>query len=232
MKHPRSIVVDYLRNHFQGNNIGVAAAYLNHKESDTQSPSNILAGLWWQLVSERPIPVVVRQLYEKHHNQRTKPSLDEVRNIFHFTVAEYSKVFIVVDALDEYPASQRHILLDALATMAQNACMIITSRPHISPESLLRDPQVLEIHPREDDIRSYIKAQIYSQGSYLSEHVKTCPGLEEEINTKIIGTVKGMYVLLYLLSNHYESFRAGSYLQNSTWIRLLPSCRLKQFAKL
>ncbi|KAJ7233750.1 ankyrin repeat-containing domain protein [Mycena rebaudengoi] len=193
-----SIVVDYLRNHFQNNNIGVAVAYLNHKESDTQSPSNILAGLWWQLVSERPIPALVRQLYEKHHNQRTKPSLDEVRNIFHSTVAEYLKVFIVVDALDEYPASQRHILLDALAAMAQNTCMIVTSRPHIFPESLLRDPHTLEIRSREDDIRSYVKAQIHSPGSYLSKHVKTCPGLEEEIDTKIVGTVKGMFLLAKL----------------------------------
>ncbi|KAJ7270941.1 ankyrin repeat-containing domain protein [Mycena rebaudengoi] len=201
-----SIVVDYLRNHFQGNNIGVAVAYLNHKESDAQSPSNILAGLWWQLVSERPISPVVQQLYEKHQNQRTKPSLDEVREIFCSTVAEFSKVFIVVDAFDEYPEAHRFILLDTLATMGGTVSLMLTSRPNIAPESFFPTASVLEIRAKEEDIRRYVAAQI--QNSFrLSKHVKARPELREEIETKIAKNADGMFLLTKL---HIDSLATKS----------------------
>ncbi|KAJ7144588.1 hypothetical protein C8R44DRAFT_582826, partial [Mycena epipterygia] len=45
-----SIIVDHLRTAQDCPNIGVAAIYLNHKESDTHSPSSLLTSLWRQLV--------------------------------------------------------------------------------------------------------------------------------------------------------------------------------------
>ncbi|KAJ7270957.1 hypothetical protein C8J57DRAFT_295004 [Mycena rebaudengoi] len=189
-----SIVVDYLRNELQDNNTGVAAAYLNHKESDTQSPSNVLAGLWWQLTAERPISPTVQQLYEKHQNQRTRPSLDEVRSILAVTTAEYSKLFIVVDALDEYPEAHRDILLDALAAMGESVSLMLTSRPNVAPEAFFASASVVEVRAQEEDIRCYVKAQI--QKSFrLSKHVKARPELREEIETKIAENADGMFLL-------------------------------------
>ncbi|KAJ7270955.1 ankyrin repeat-containing domain protein [Mycena rebaudengoi] len=190
-----SIVVDYLRNELQGNDTGVAVAYLNHKESDAQSPSNVLAGLWWQLVAERPTSPMVQQLYEKHQNQRTRPSLDEVREIFRSTVAAYSMVFVIVDALDEYPEAHRDILLDALAAMGESVSLMLTSRPNVGPEAFFTTASVLEISAKDEDIRCYVEAQI--QNSFrLSKHVKARPELHEEIETKIAENADGMYVLM------------------------------------
>ncbi|KAJ7270945.1 ankyrin repeat-containing domain protein [Mycena rebaudengoi] len=201
-----SIVVDYLRNHLQNDNVGVAVAYLNHKESDAQSPSNILAGLWWQLVSKRPILPVVQQLYEKHQDQRTRPSLDEVCEIFHSTIAVYSKLFIVVDALDEYPEAHRHILLDALATMGESVSLMLTSRANIAPEAFFPTASVLEISANDEDIRCYVKAQI--QKSFrLSKHVKARPELHDEIETKIAENADGMFLLAKL---HIDSLATKS----------------------
>jgi hypothetical protein len=192
MKYTSSIVVDYLRNELLGNNTGVAAAYLNHKESDAQSPSNVLAGLWWQLVAERPISPVVQQLYRKHQNRHTRPSLDEVREIFRSTVTEYSRVFVVVDALDEYPEAHRDILLKSLAAMGESVSLMLTSRPNIYPESFLPTTPVVEVRAQEEDIRRYIGAQI--QNSFrLSRHVKAKPELHQDIETKIAENADGMY---------------------------------------
>ncbi|KAJ7271001.1 ankyrin repeat-containing domain protein [Mycena rebaudengoi] len=201
-----SIVVDYLRNNFQGNNTGVAAVYLNHKESEAQSPSDILASLWWQLASERLISPLVQQLYQKHQNRRTRPSLDEVRKIFHSIVAEYSRVFVVVDALDEYPEAHRHILLDALAVMGGSVSLMLTSRPNIAPEAFFPTALVLEISAKDEDIRCYVKAQI--QNSFrLSKHVRVRPELHKEIETKIAKNADGMFLLAKL---HIDSLATKS----------------------
>ncbi|KAJ7826800.1 hypothetical protein B0H14DRAFT_3467462 [Mycena olivaceomarginata] len=45
-----SLVIHHLRDQFRDGNIGVASIYLNHKETETQTPANLLAGLWKQLV--------------------------------------------------------------------------------------------------------------------------------------------------------------------------------------
>ncbi|KAJ7291398.1 ankyrin repeat-containing domain protein [Mycena rebaudengoi] len=192
-----SIVVDYLRNHLQSDGVAIAAAYLNHKESEVQSPSNILAGLWWQLVSERPISASVQKLYQKHQMQRTRPSLDEVRDIVRSAVEEWSRVFIVVDALDEYPEDHRRILLDTLAAIGV-VSLLLTSRPNIAPESFFPTAPVLEILAREDDIRRYIDAYIQTSAR-LSKHVQARPELRAEIELKIISNVDGMQVLLSFL---------------------------------
>ncbi|KAJ7270997.1 hypothetical protein C8J57DRAFT_1065115, partial [Mycena rebaudengoi] len=190
-----SIVVDYLRSHLQSNHVGVAVAYLNHKESGAQSPSNILAGLWWQLVADmkKLISPLAQQLYQKHQNRRTRPSLDEVRKIFHSTVAEYSKVFVVVDALDEYPEAHRHILLGALAAMGKSVSLMLTSWPNVAPEAFFTTTSVLKISAKDEDIHCYVKAQIQN-GFRLSKHVRARPELREEIKTKIAKNADGMYV--------------------------------------
>ncbi|KAJ7218761.1 ankyrin repeat-containing domain protein [Mycena rebaudengoi] len=191
-----SIIVDYLRSHMQSDSVAVAAVYLNHKESGVQSPSNILAGLWWQLVSERPISASVQKLYQKHQKQCTRPSLDDVRDIVRSAVAEWSRVFIIVDALDEYPEAHRRILLDTLAAIGA-VSLLLTSRPNIAPESFFPAALVLEICAREEDIRRYIDVHIQTS-SRLSKHVRVRPELRAEIESKIIGDVDGMFLLAKL----------------------------------
>ncbi|KAJ7291345.1 ankyrin repeat-containing domain protein [Mycena rebaudengoi] len=192
-----SIVVDHLRNHLQSDGVAVAAAYLNHKESEVQSPLNILAGLWWQLVSERPISAAVQKLYQKHQKQRTRPSLAEVCDIVRSTVAEWSRVFIVVDALDEYPEDHRRILLDTLAAIGA-VSLLLTSWPNIAPEAFFPTVPVVEIRAREEDIRRYIDVHIQTSAR-LSKHIQARPELRAEIESKIISNVDGMQVLLLFL---------------------------------
>ncbi|KAJ6579266.1 hypothetical protein DFH09DRAFT_1077552 [Mycena vulgaris] len=79
---PRSLVVNYPGNESQHRNVGVASAYLNHKETESQTPQNVLSGLW-----------------------RQNPS--QLQSM-HFTGII---VYFIVDALDEYPEEQHSILL-------------------------------------------------------------------------------------------------------------------------
>ncbi|KAJ7791990.1 hypothetical protein B0H14DRAFT_3160615 [Mycena olivaceomarginata] len=186
-----SMIVDNLRARFPSGDVGVACAYLNHKETDVQSPQNILAGLWRQFIIGRPIfsGSPAHELYLKHREQRTRPSMEEVHAVLRSAVAEYAKVYILIDALDEYPENQRYILLEVLATRGLKANLIVTSRPHITVDStLFPNMQALEIRATEEDIHRYLDGQI-ERSFRLSKHIQTRPELRREIETEIITNI-------------------------------------------
>ncbi|KAJ7465171.1 hypothetical protein FB451DRAFT_1041519 [Mycena latifolia] len=188
-----SIVVHHLRATLETRNIGVAAIYLNHQETEAQSLSNLLAGLWRQLIVRKPISPVVSELYAKHREQRTRPSLEEIDFVLCSTIAELSGVFIIVDALDEYPQQQRSVLLAHLSCLAAGsaASLMFTSRPHISINHVAESLQILEIRATEDDIRRYIDAAVL-KSSRLSKHIENRWALRDEIEEIIVRRSDGM----------------------------------------
>ncbi|KAF8139248.1 ankyrin repeat-containing domain protein [Mycena galopus ATCC 62051] len=196
-----SLVVDFLRTKFESENIGVACIYLNHKEIDDQTPSRLLAGLWRQLVLGRDVGSLAKDLYKQHQEKHIAPPLEEVAKVLRGSFAEFSKVFIIVDALDEYPDTQWWILLHQLTAMGSTTNLMITSRPHITPDTSLPNLAVLEIRATEDDVRRYIDAQI-QMAPRLSKHVRARPALREEILSRVSGSVDGMFLLAKL---HMES---------------------------
>ncbi|KAJ7249835.1 ankyrin repeat-containing domain protein [Mycena rebaudengoi] len=194
-----SIITEFLRSQFPNGNIGVACVYLNHKETETQSPENILAGLWRQLIFGKPLTSgsTAHGLYAKHHEKRTRPSLEEMHTVLHSAVGNYSKVYLIIDAFDEYPELWRHNLLKYLAGFQPELNLLLTSRPHVEPETFFPNTPSLEIRATEEDIRHYVEGQI--QGSpRLSKHVQSHPELRQEIETKIISKVDGMFLLAKL----------------------------------
>jgi hypothetical protein len=189
----RSMVVDHLDTQFKGKNTGVACIYLNHKEVDNQTPSRLLAGLWRQLVLDRNIGSIAKKLYKQHQEKGTAPSLEGVVDVLSSSCKEFAQVFIIVDAMDEYPEFQREILLKQLAAMGSNVNLMMTSRPNISLESSsFPNLEKLDIHAMEEDLRKYVDAQIGSSPR-LHMHVMKQSGLQEEIHSKINAqTVDGM----------------------------------------
>ncbi|KAJ7310860.1 ankyrin repeat-containing domain protein [Mycena albidolilacea] len=175
-----SMVVDHLGAVFRNNkDIGVACIYLNHKEADQQPPPKLLA----------------ENLYKQHREKGTVPSLEEVVNVLSSSLKEFLQVFIIVDAIDEYPELQREILLQQLAVMGSNVNLMITSRPNISPKpSSLPNLKTLDIQAAQEDIKAYINAQI-KLSPRLSKHIQKKP---------ITDTVAGMFLLARL---HIESLR-------------------------
>ncbi|KAJ7477011.1 ankyrin repeat-containing domain protein [Mycena galericulata] len=199
-----SMVVNHLRTRFQktSTNTGVACMYLNHKETETQTLASLLAGLWTQLIVEKPIPIAIFELYNHHRERSTRPSADEVHVILRdCAVTQYSKVYFIVDAVDEYPEDLRGLLLEKLGAMGPTVNVLITSRPHVNLAAFFPNLQTVEIRATEDDICRYVDTQILK--SYrLLKHVETRPELRDEIRSRVIGGVDGMFLLakLHLVS--------------------------------
>lgn len=187
----RSVVVKHLRNQFENTTIGVASVYLNHKETESQSCSNVLAGLWQQLVTDRTLSPTVHELYKNHCQKRTRPTVDEVFGILQSAIWEHSKLYFVVDALDEYPEDHRNILLKYLTMLGTAVNLMITCRPHISLDPFFPQVTTIKIRAKDNDIRRYVDNQI-KISSRLSRHVQSRPDLQGEIQSKIVENAKGM----------------------------------------
>ncbi|KAJ6596207.1 ankyrin repeat-containing domain protein [Mycena vulgaris] len=201
-----SMVIEHLGAQSPNQNIGIACIYLNHKETETQTPSNLLASVWRQLMFGKSISSFVHKLYQLHSEKRTPASLDEILQVLNSTVTEWSKVYIVVDALDEYPEDKRHILLGHLAGLGPSVSLMLTSRPHISLNATFPDLNTVDIRAHEEDVHKYVCQRI-KESPRLSKHVNAQPELQQELLTRITSHADRMFLLAKL---HIESLGAKS----------------------
>jgi len=206
-----SIVVDYLSVEFQNDtSIGIAYLYCSFRRQDEQNPTELLSSLLKQLVQgQLSVPESVRSLYERHKD-RARPSFDEILKVFHAVVADYSRTFIVVDALDECQVSngvRSKLLSELFRLQAQTgASLFATSRfiPEIEKE--FKGSILLEIRANNEDVQRYLDGHM----SRLPSFVSRSSDLKEEIKTEIIKAVDGMYVPLTLKWTHQVNTRPGS----------------------
>jgi Cdc6-like AAA superfamily ATPase len=192
-----SIVIDHLCETFQNEaDIGIAYLYCNYRRKEEQSPDQLLLSLVKQLVQELPsVPDGIKNLYERHKCRRTRPSFDEILTALHSIVADYSRVFIIIDALDECHGSdgyRQKLLSETFSLQAKTEVNIFaTSRfiPEITKK--FEGSVFLEIRASDEDVRRYLDGKIPLLRPFVSRSL----ALQEEIKTEIIKVVEGMYVL-------------------------------------
>jgi Cdc6-like AAA superfamily ATPase len=194
-----SIVVEELSTRFNNNsNIGIAYLYCNYQRQHEQKPEDLFASLLKQFVQEQPsIPNSVRTLYDRHKNKRTRPSLDEISGILQSVAAVYSRVFIIVDALDECQVSGgcQQRFLSGLFNL-QTKCgvnLFATSRPILSIEKEFEGNLNLEIRASEEDVRRYLDGHMFQLPGFVVRSLE----LQEEIKTHIVKAVDGMYEVCF-----------------------------------
>jgi hypothetical protein len=194
-----SIVVDELYKRFRGDNtIGIAYIYYNFRRQDEQKAVSLLASLLRQLSQERPpIADSVKTLYDYHKAKQTRPSLDEISAVLQSVAAAYSRVFIIVDALDECQISDgcRQRFLSGLFNL-QVKCginLFATSRPILSIEKEFEGNTMLEIRASEEDVRRYLEGHMFRLPGFIVRSLE----LQEEIKTNIVKAVDGMYVVYF-----------------------------------
>jgi predicted ATPase len=191
-----SIVVEDLCTRFQNDtSIGIAYVYCNFRLQQEQKPEDLLASLLKQLVQEKPAtPTCVKSLYERHKSKRTRPLFEEISKALQSVVADYSKVFIIIDALDECQVSdggRRRLLSEIFNIQAKTgASLFATSRfiPEIMKE--FEESISLEIRASDKDIQRYLDGHMLELPSFVVRN----HDLQEEIKTEITKAVDGMYV--------------------------------------
>ena len=196
-----SIVIEELTARFHNDkSIGIAYLYCNFRRQGEQKIDDLLASLLKQLAESQPsLPGTVKDLYDRHKTKRSRPSLYEVSKALQSVASLYSRVLIIIDALDECQASQgcRAILLSEMLSLQANcgANLFATSRfiPEITGK--FQGSISLEIRASEHDVRRYVDGHITCLPSFIGRS----PDFQEEVKTEIVEAVDGMYVTLIVL---------------------------------
>lgn len=106
-------------------------------------------------------------------------------------ISEYSKVFLVVDALDEYLEEQRDILLNFLSRLGPSVSVMLTSRPQIAIGHRISNFMTLEIRATADDISEYLDGQIQMSPRFC-RHLNAASDLREAIRREMVQHSDGM----------------------------------------
>ena len=179
----------------QTDEIGVACIYCNYNDQD-HTAVNLLSSLLQQLVQQQSnIPDTIANLYERHTEKRTRPSLTEFSSQLQSQLRRFSRVFIVVDALDECPEGKgnRESFLKELRKFPSNVHLLVTSRyiSDIGREFGRSTP--LQIHASNEDIGKYLETRIQGQPR-LEWHLTADPTLQSTIISTIVKKAHGMFV--------------------------------------
>lgn len=177
--------------------MAIACIYCSHKEQGKQTVPALVASLLKQLVQDHPaVSGWVKSLYAKHYARDTHPSLGELMETLRKEVGRYSRVFIIVDALDEFFEHGRGHLITELQSLANTVNLMVTSRRLPSIEQIFQGAKHKDIYANERDVRTYIENRILQEPSLLC--VVGEGALQKTIADKIIENVRGMYVSNFL----------------------------------
>lgn len=135
----------------------------------------------------------IRNLYDAHVNKKTSPTPTELLGALKSEIGAFSKVFIIVDALDECSEdnNRRANLLDALLSLPKNVKLLVTSRPLPTIEIDLEGIARLDIRADDKDVRMYVKGRIPRE-KRLARHIGKDPDLGETLVETIVNSAKGM----------------------------------------
>ncbi|KAF3229698.1 hypothetical protein TWF106_000148 [Orbilia oligospora] len=199
-----SIVIEHLIDRYSYNPaVGVAYIYFNYKVNAHIKVDELLSNLLKQLArTQDSLSNYVKDLYDRCKGIR--PSRAEIVQALGAVVASYSRVFIIVDALDEYERCSE--FLGQLFEIHKNYALNIfaTSRPIPEIRGIFERHEIslmeLEIRASEADIIKYLEGQILHSGGNIVRRNKAL------IIYKISKLAQGMFLLAYL---YFEAIKTS-----------------------
>ena len=160
-----SLVIDTLSDWIDGDNEAVPCMYFDFQAHQEQSAAGVLAALLKQLVAKVELmPEWIAKTFERAKREvdgRTL-RLPEICEKLIDSLSSLRRVFICIDALDQFPTKHRPELWGSLQDIVQNCPntrLFISGRPHLQEEMgkyFLGIPYLIPITPPEKDIQGYI----------------------------------------------------------------------------
>ncbi|KAF4626835.1 hypothetical protein G7Y89_g11321 [Cudoniella acicularis] len=197
-----AIATNDLNTRFQNDScIRIAYLYCNFWRRDEQKAKDLLMSLLKQLTqSQSSLPESVKSLYDRHRDKRTRPLLDEISRTLQSVAGIYSRVFLIVDALDECQVSDgnRTRFLSTIFKLQSkcNANIFATSRINDEIASLFVGTETLKIHATNEDIKTYLNGRLLPLQPDIFDS-----SIRDMIMSEIIKAVDGMFLLAELHMN-------------------------------
>lgn len=181
-----SLVVSQL-SRFQSRDVGIAYFYCRH--SANYKHEYILMTLLRQLARcQDYLPRSVKDLHDRFNFAKVQPSRDEISKIFQSFAAQFSRIYIIVDGLDECE-TVIEFMEDLFALRAKvEINLFVTSR--FIPEiiSKFQGSLVLEIRARHGDVRRYLHGCMAQAPDFIKQDLQ----LQRDIVLEISAAVDGM----------------------------------------
>ena len=194
-----SYIVNYLRTTFQPQEVGIAVIYCNYKEPD-QTAANLLTSLSRQLVQHKSeIPERIRLLHRKHHINKYRPSVADILPLLRHIAQNFSKTFVIVDALDEYKEQDERDtnLTTALQELSPDVHLLVTSRSIPFIESEFDAAVRLDIRASDENVTKYLKSQV-TTAKRFQRIIEADSVLQANIVHTIIRICRGMFLMAKL----------------------------------
>jgi hypothetical protein len=157
---------------------------------------NLIGSLLRQLLQKKPmVSDKLKAVYHHTHTDpRYRPTLGELSELLKQEIDQYEKVFVLIDALDEYSEANdaRHAFLAELQKLGPSLYLLVTSRFSSTIEHEFKDVARVEIIASDKDIETYVDGRIDKNSSGLARHVRKYPNLRKDIVSTVIEKAKGM----------------------------------------
>ena len=131
-------------------------------------------------------------LYKQHADRRSRPSLDEIISTLNSIISCYSKVYIVLDGLDECADKDgtRSELIAKLRSLQSGADinLMVTSRFVSRVEQSFKGFPMLEIRASDADVKQFVAGQMNRLPNYVRHNID----IQVEIQDRIVQAVDGM----------------------------------------
>jgi len=191
----RSIAINYLENKFcYDENIGLACVYFDHKQEF--KPVDILRSILKHILQRKSsVSDETRELYRKHLKRETSPMLKDIAVALEAERSKFTKIFLVIDALDECPTSEHtvEILLRHLEKLRPIVRLMVTGRPFaVEYMSGFASLELREIGASDQDLESFIRGQLNLDRSLCKLTSGGESGLGELIVQTVLAKAKGM----------------------------------------
>jgi hypothetical protein len=187
-------VIDKLIEHVaQGSKIGLGYMYCDYRDQKEQTTENIIGAVLKQLLGLLPeIPKAALKLYRKQVSQGKPLSLTDAIDFLGIACAQFSKVYVCLDALDEL--GNLRGLLKQLRDSPYSMQIFVTGRHYVqgTVQEYLAEGQSISIVAHENDIRRFIEHEI--GGPYDIEPDAMDERLRKDILEKVVDSAKGVLV--------------------------------------
>ena len=191
-----SIVVDYLLNEFRAHSkVGIAYLYCSYTRQHEQKLVDLMSCILVQLMKTRSEPPRhVSDMCLRHMRKGTRPCTREIVEAIHSVLAECSRTFIIIDALDECSnvGRARDMLLEEIFKLQEEhpIALFATSRSLPGVVSKFQNPSCtsLEIRASDQDVRRYLERHVTLLPTFVSRN----KALQESIQSEIAQSVDGM----------------------------------------
>ncbi|KAF1997424.1 hypothetical protein P154DRAFT_470891 [Amniculicola lignicola CBS 123094] len=175
---------------------GVAYVFCNYKDQTGDGRMDPLAAMLKQLVQNKPSSAApLLELHSLHHKHNTRPSEEDITKTLQQVLKAYTSAYVVLDALDEYPAKdrKRDRLLARIFELQRcsDLQLVITSRPIPEVIDSFGGTPKVEVRASHADIRLFAAERT---GNLPKSAKRDAKFVDWVLNT-VVGAVDGMFLL-------------------------------------